>query len=368
MISGSIERIGALGLAPRDVLEALLASIPDAVYVVDHEGRVAFANPAALELLGYEESELLGRISHPTIHHHHWDGTPFPEEQCPMLQPRVTGETVRVDDDCFWRRDGSKFRVSYSSAPLPISGVRGAIVVFRDATERIEAERAAVREAAERARASEIHDSRARIIAAADEERRRIGRDLHDGAQQRLVRVLLAVKLAAAQVDVSDAEASELIGNATVEAEEAITSLREVVDGVAPAILTARGLAAAVSSLTRRLPLVVTVDATAERFDPGIEIAAYFVIAEALTNIVRHAQADEATVTIADDHGTLRIVVADDGQGGAGMRAGHGLRGISDRVAALGGELALRSEPGAGTELRISIPLGTGTCTPRPST
>ena len=357
MISGSIERIGALGLAPRDVLEALLASIPDAVYVVDHEGRVAFANPAALELLGYEECELLGRASHPTIHHHHWDGTPFPEEQCPMLRPRVTGETVRVDDDCFWRRDGSKFRVSYSSAPLQISGVRGAIVVFRDVTERIEAERAARREAAARARASEIHDSRARIIAAADEERRRIGRDLHDGAQQRLVRVLLAVKLAAARVDGSDAEASELIRNATVEAEEAITSLREIVDGVAPAILTARGLAAAVSSLTRRLPLVVGVDADLARVDPGIEIAAYFMIAEALTNIIRHAEASEATVTIADVHGALRIVVADDGVGGAGMRAGHGLRGVADRVAALGGELALQSEPGAGTELRISVPL-----------
>ena len=81
-------------------------------------------------------------------------------------------------------------------------------------------------------------------------------------------------------------------------------------------------------------------------------------IAEALTNIVRHAEAHEATVTVADDHGTLRIVVADDGHGGAGMRAGHGLRGISDRVAALGGELELQSEPGAGTQLRISIPLG----------
>jgi signal transduction histidine kinase len=213
-----------------------------------------------------------------------------------------------------------------------------------------------VREAAERARASEIHDSRARIVAAADEERRRIGRDLHDGAQQRLVRVLRAVKRAAAHVD--DAEASELIGVATVEAEEAITSLREIVDGVAPAILTARGLSAAVSSLTRRLPLVVRVDAMPARFDPGIEIAAYFVIAEALTNVVRHAEAHEATVTIAEQHGSLRIVVADDGHGGAGMRAGHGLRGISDRVAALGGELALRSEPGAGTQLRISIPLG----------
>jgi signal transduction histidine kinase len=107
------------------------------------------------------------------------------------------------------------------------------------------------------------------------------------------------------------------------------------------------------------------------RFDPGIEIAAYFVIAEALTNIVRHAEAHEATVTIADDRGTLRIVVSDDGRGGAGMRAGHGLRGIGDRVAALGGELEIQSELGAGTQLQISVPLGAderptrGTCTPR---
>jgi PAS domain S-box-containing protein len=360
MLQASIERIGALGLVPRDVLEALLASIPDAVYVVDHEGRVAFANPAALELLGYEESELLGRISHPTIHHHHWDGTPFPQEECPMLRPRVTGETVRVDDDCFWRRDGSKFRVSYSSAPLPIAGERGAIVVFRDATERIEAEQAARREAAERARASEIHDSRARIIAAADEERRRIGRDLHDGAQQRLVRVLLALNIAADKLDGDDRDASRRLRDASAEAEEAITSLREIVDGVAPAILTARGLSAAVSSLTHRLPLVVRVDAAPGRFDPGIEIAAYFVIAESLTNVVRHSEADEATVSIAVREGVLQIVVADDGHGGASPREGHGLRGISDRVAALGGELDLRSEPGVGTELRIAIPLDDG--------
>jgi PAS domain S-box-containing protein len=357
VIPDSIERIGALGLAPRDVLEALLASIPDAVYVVDHEGRVAFANPAALDLLGYEESELLGRISHPTIHHHHWDGTPFPQEECPMLRPRFTGETVRVDDDCFWRRNGTKFRVSYSSAPLPIAGERGAIVVFRDATERIEAEQAARREAAERARASEIHDSRARIIAAADEERRRIGRDLHDGAQQRLVRVLLSLNLVADKVDGGDVDATRLLGDASAEAEEAITSLREIVDGVAPAILTARGLSAAVSSLTHRLPLVVHVDAVHDRFDPGIEIAAYFVIAEALTNVVRHSEADEASVSIAARDGALRIVVADDGHGGASLREGHGLRGISDRVAALGGELELQSEAGVGTELHISIPL-----------
>ena len=172
--------------------------------------------------------------------------------------------------------------------------------------------------------------------------------------------MLLALNIAAGTLDGGDRDAARRLRDASAEAEEAITSLREIVDGVAPAILTARGLSAAVSSLTHRLPLVVRVDAEPGRFDPGIEIAAYFVIAEALTNVVRHSEAQAATVSIAARDGVLRIVVADDGHGGASPREGHGLRGISDRVAALGGELDLRSEPGVGTELRIAIPLADG--------
>lgn len=354
----SLERIGDLGLAPRDVLEALLASVPDAIYVVDPEGRVAFANPAALELLGYEdEHELLGRVSHDTIHHHHWDGTPFPRADCPMLRPLDSGETVRVDGDCFWRRDGSKFRVSYSSAPLPTLHGRGAIVVFRDVTERMNAEDAARREAVEKARVAEIHASRARILAAADTERRRISRDLHDGAQQRLVRVLLAVNSAVTKLDGSSADASELLTQAAMEAEEAIAELRDLVNGVHPAILSARGLKAAVTSLSTRLPVVVSLDVTEQRFDPGSEIAAYFVIAEALTNVVRHASAEEVRVCARERDGELRIEVADDGRGGATPEEGHGLRGIGDRVAAFGGRLEIDSPPGAGTRLQIVIPL-----------
>src|SRR5436190_7850385 len=185
MTTRSVQEVGErLGYEAQDVLEALLETVADAVYVVDKDGRVAFANPAALGLLGYEEHELLGQVSHPTIHHHHWDGTPFPVEECPMLRPRATGETVRVDDDCFWRKDGSKFRVAYSSAPLPQRDGRGAVVVFRDVTARLDAEEAAREGAVERARAQEIHDSRARIVEATDGERRRLTRDLHDGAQQ----------------------------------------------------------------------------------------------------------------------------------------------------------------------------------------
>jgi PAS domain S-box-containing protein len=357
MISGSIERIGALGLAPRDVLEALLASIPDAVYVVDHAGRVAFANPAALDLLGYDESELLGQVSHPTIHHHHWDGTPFPEEQCPMLRPRVTGETVRVDDDCFWRQDGSKFRVAYSSAPLPIAGQRGAIVVFRDATERIEAEQAAVRAAAERARAAEIYDSRARIIAAADEERRRIGRDLHDGAQQRLVSLGLQIRRMQRSLPREAAILAPALDQIVGEVGSAIADLRQIAAGVRPARLD-DGLAAALHDLARSAPIAVEVEAPIGRVAASVEAAAYFVVCEALTNAVKHASASHVQLRAIRENGTLRLSVADNGVGGARARRGSGLDGLGDRVSAHGGTLVIASPRGGGTRIEVAIPCG----------
>src|SRR4051794_20343867 len=161
--------------------EALMASLADAVYFVDAAGEVSFVNPAAVTVLGYDdELELLGCDSHATIHSHHRDGTPFPASECPLLRPRATGETVRVELDWFVRRDGSFVPVSYASSPIALAEGRGAVVVFRDVSERLAAE--------------EVSSSRARIIQAADEERRRIGRDLHDGAQQRLVQVLMSVE------------------------------------------------------------------------------------------------------------------------------------------------------------------------------
>src|SRR6201991_3112444 len=161
--------------------EALMESLADAVYFVDAAGVVSFVNPAALAVLGYDdERELLGADSHATIHSHHRDGAPFPAAECPLLRPRVSGETVRVELDWFIRRDGSFVPVSYASSPITTPEGRGAVVVFRDVSERLAAE--------------EVSSSRARIIQAADEERRRIGRDLHDGAQQRLVPGLMRVE------------------------------------------------------------------------------------------------------------------------------------------------------------------------------
>jgi PAS domain S-box-containing protein len=348
-----LEGVGErLGSAPRDVLQALLEAVADAVYVVDPDGRVEFANPAALRLLGYEEDELLGRISHPTIHHSHWDGRHFPQDECPMLRPRLTGETVRVYGDCFWRRDGSKFRVAYSSAPLPMRHGRGAVVVFRDVTSRIDDEHAARREAVERARAQEIHASRARIVEAADAERRRLGRDLHDGAQQRLVRILLALRLAARK---ADDETRALLDAAAGDADAAIVELRELGAGIHPQILTNRGIAAAVESLTGPLPLLVESAIPEKRYPPNLEAAAYFVIAEGLTNTLKHARASAASVAVREEGAALIVEVADDGRGGVDIASGSGLRGLEDRVAALDGTFEVASLDG--TRLKATLPL-----------
>jgi PAS domain S-box-containing protein len=355
-------RAGArLGMAPRDVLEALLANIADAVYLVDVDGRVEFANPAALALLGYEEDELLGRISHPTIHHHHWDGTPFPQEECPMLRPRMTGETVRVYGDTFWRKGGSKFRVAYSSAPLRTERGNGAVVVFRDVTAQMEAEDAARRQAVESVRAQEIHASRARIIAAADAERRRLVRNLHDGAQQRLVRILLALRLAGKDLRGRDAAMARRLDEIADETLSAIAELRDLGSGIRPQILTNRGVAAAVESLTGPFPIPVVLHIPERRFDEGIEAAAYFLIAEGLTNVIKHARASTAAVRLSVVDGGIAIEVSDDGRGGARVVKGRGLAGMEDRLAALDGRLELAEREGGGTRLRATLPVAVRT-------
>jgi PAS domain S-box-containing protein len=329
-----------------DILDALLESLGDAVYLVDADGRVRFANPAAVELLGYRsEQELLGAPSHATIHHSHPDGTPYPEHECPLLRPRATGETVRVDHDWFVRRDGTFAPVAYSSAPVQVDGERGAVVAFRDISQALRAE-------AERLRAAELHASRARIVAAADAERRRLGRDLHDGAQARLVNVAIALQLAAKRAG-DDA----LVADALGELRLAMDELRDLAAGLLPSVLTHHGLAAVVESLTARAPLPVHAAVPDERFSEAVEVAAYFLVAEALTNVAKHAEASEAWVEVVREPGALVVEVRDDGRGGADPEGGSGLGGLADRVAALDGTLVVESPPGGGTRVRARLPL-----------
>jgi signal transduction histidine kinase len=206
-----------------------------------------------------------------------------------------------------------------------------------------------------RARVEELRISRARIVEAADAARRRLERDLHDGAQQQLVSLALDLRLLRARV--KDSELVPMIEELSDKLAVALAELRELARGIHPAILTDRGLGPAVQGLADRVPLPVEVDVELDtRPAPQIEAAAYFVTAEALTNVARYARAHEARVKIRRSPEGVEVVVSDDGVGGADVEGGTGLRGLQDRLAALDGSLAIHSPPGLGTTLRAVIP------------
>jgi signal transduction histidine kinase len=203
-----------------------------------------------------------------------------------------------------------------------------------------------------RAQLEEVRASRTRIVEAADAERRRIERDLHDGAQQRLV--ALAMRLDQARE--GSAGAAALIDATTAELLTAVKEVRDLARGLHPTILTDSGLAAAVEALAERTPFAVTSDVTEARFPTDVEVAAYYVIAEGLTNIARYANATEARVEVTAQDGRLIVTVSDNGRGGADPSAGSGLRGLADRLAAIGGELQVNSRQGLGTVLTATLP------------
>ena len=205
---------------------------------------------------------------------------------------------------------------------------------------------------------NELIASRARIVAAADEARRRIRRDLHDGGQQRLVHALITLKLARRSLAGGDPDAEVLIDEAVEHTEAAVEALRELSHGILPSILTRGGLRAGVQAVVARMPLPVDVDVTAERFPPGVEATAYFVVSEALTNTVKHSGATRARVVAEASGGVLRVEISDDGRGGAAPDGGSGLVGLRDRVAALDGYLEIENPPGGGTRIlmRLAVP------------
>jgi signal transduction histidine kinase len=202
--------------------------------------------------------------------------------------------------------------------------------------------------------------SRARIVAAADESRRRIERDLHDGAQQRLVHAVIVLKLALQALSNPEANPGELVAEALQHAEQANLELRELAHGILPAALTRGGLRAGIEALVSRVSLPVSTDVSVGRLPAGVEATAYFVISEALTNVDKHARADAATVTARVERGELRVEVRDDGVGGARAGDSTGLRGLQDRVTALEGRLVLDSPPGAGTRVCALLPVSDG--------
>jgi signal transduction histidine kinase len=203
---------------------------------------------------------------------------------------------------------------------------------------------------------SALTASRTRIVAAADEERRRVVRDLHDGAQQRLVHAIITLKLAQQTLEREAGDAVSLVSEALEHAQYANSELRELAHGILPAALTSGGLRAGVGALASRMPVPVQLEMCADRLPATVEATAYFVVAEALTNVAKHAHAANAAVTARVEDGTLQVEVRDDGVGGV-RRQGSGLQGLGDRLAALDGRLHVESPADGGTLVAAAIPI-----------
>ena len=207
-----------------------------------------------------------------------------------------------------------------------------------------------------RAQLEQVRASRARIVEAGLAERRRLERDLHDGAQQRLL--ALTMHLGAVRTAVADEETRSLVDTARADLRTAVAELRDLARGLHPAVLSQAGLRPALESVAERLPVPVRLDVPDERFPATVETAAYFLACEAMTNAAKHADAGQVRVTVRPGNGRLCVEVLDDGVGGAEPASGGGLTGLQDRVAALGGSLVVDSPPGSGTRIVASIPCG----------
>jgi signal transduction histidine kinase len=286
---------------------------------------------------------------------------------------RRTGRPARVDESGYsdpsgpvadaLRRLGVRSSVA---SPIFVDGrAWGAMVVAsvgealpRDTEERMESFTELVGTAIANAESrAELAASRARVVATADDTRRRLVRDLHDGAQQRLVQTVIALKMARQAFGDVDGPAIELVDEAVEHAESASAELRDLAHGILPAALRHGGLRAGVDQLVSQAQLPVSVDVAVERLPPAVEATAYFIIAEALTNTAKHAHAHRAHIAALVEGDTLRLEIRDDGQGGARSGTGTGLLSLRDRAGAMNGTLTIDSPPGAGTTVAVTMPI-----------
>jgi PAS domain S-box-containing protein len=318
----------------------MLESALDAVVTMDHRGRVIGWNRAAERTFGYTADEAIGAemaelIVPEDLRDAHRRGLArFLESGWPVVLDR----RLQLRG---MRKDGSELPVELTITRVWVPGVTMFTGYLRDITEQKEAEQA-------------LRASRARLVEVADAERRRIQRNLHDGAQQRLTSVLLSLGRLR---QTRDGGNGALLNYAIDELAAGLQELRQLASGLHPAVLSERGLVPALEALALRAPVPVELkDLPDRRLPEPIEAAAYYVVAEALANVQKHAGARRVIVRAAVDGEELVVVVADDGTGGADTE-GTGLRGLADRVEALGGTLTIESESGMGTRLRARMPV-----------
>jgi PAS domain S-box-containing protein len=335
-------------------LQALIDSSPLALVEFGLDTRIRLWNPAAERIFGWSREEMLGRGGLPMA-------PPSKREETEDLFARVlAGESVNDYETVRQRNDGTLVAVSIAAAPVRDGSGRviSNMVAYTDITERKAQDAEVHRLNSElHTRLEELAASRARIVTAGEVERRRLERNLHDGAQQRLVALSLSLRLALAKLDSDPAAARATLEDAGDELARALAELRELARGLHPAVLSDRGLRAAVEMLAGRSPVPVEIAGIPdERLPEPVEAAAYYLIAEALTNVAKYAHASTVRVRVAATDAGVSVEVSDDGLGGADPTSGSGLRGLADRVEALGGSLEVVSPAGAGTSLRAEIP------------
>ena len=339
-------------------LRSLLRNVPGAVYRcdVDEAFTMRLLGDEIERMTGYPARDFIANehrtfesIIHPddraTVHREVHEA--LDADACYALEYRI----VTAAGEVRWILDRG-LRACDTTGRECLDGI-----IF-DITRRRLAEDARRRSDAAAAHAAELEASRARIVAAADEARRRIERDLHDGAQQRLVTASIALRIAERNVTGAPIDAVLLLARARRQLDAGLEELRELARGIHPAVLTDRGLPDALRALADRAPLPVLIDCgLSERLAPDVECTLYYCAAEAITNVVRHAEATQAEVRLRRGEGLVALEVADDGTGAARLDGGSGLGGLEDRLAVLGGTLAVESDPGRGTVVRAAIPV-----------
>jgi PAS domain S-box-containing protein len=322
----------------------ILEAAPDGVINMDRQARITYANTAAEHMFGYQDGQMTGwlladAIVPPSQRGAHRDGF---ARYLASGEPHILDQRIEVTA---MRADGSEFPAELTVTRTDLPGSMSFTGFIRDITERQRA-------------AQELMASRARLVAASDAARRRVTRDLHDGAQQHLVSTVISLQLARQKWAPDPQRARHFLDLALRDAQLGVSGLREIAAGIHPAVLTERGLATALGTLAGRLSVPVQLHLTQRRLPAPIEASIYFFCSEALTNVVKHARAGSAWVRVEVDGEQCAVEVRDDGIGGARAKDdGSGLTGLRDRIGALNGAMYVSSPTDGGTILRARIPL-----------
>lgn len=365
----------------RDKLTLLLESTGDGVYGIDLDGRCTFINRAGAAMLGYPVSELLGKNMHELIHHSHEDCSHYPELECPILLAFRTGQPCRIDQEVFWRSDGSCFATEYSSYQIIDQGqIRGAVITFSDISKRRHAEeqlqrakqelelRVIERTAALSAALDQLRQFSAHAHSVREEERKRIAREIHDELGSLLVALKLDVNWMARRVTDRE-EVAVKCSSMNRLIESAVENVGRIITDLRPSILDHQGLIAALEWQIQEFTEASELQCSASmEVAPGAAVpegnlatAVFRIFQEMLSNVARHSGADTVRIRLRVDTDRLEMEVQDNGVGAQASALQHarsyGVMGMRERALHFGGSLQIESRPGAGTQVKLAIPL-----------